>query len=283
LLAALQASDLPVQIGRLLGSLSAASASAEQIDQILAAAQAIGAMTSALATLGDPLKVAAASLESANLTALGAWEKQRDALYELANAAPDSAEGLASVTAATQEFAQSTVQLLAGIMNAKRALDDMFESTRQTISAVGKSPDQLYADEQARAERLFAQLQGATDPAQIDRLSRQLDETINKAFGMLSPEEQLAHQTEFLAGLDRVQQTADQQMQAAMDRVAEQSKTDQAFLSGKLDRLLSDMSGAVNQFSGAVGEFAGAAGRGAPVVVVNSPSDLRGSRQTNFA
>jgi hypothetical protein len=283
LLAALQASDLPVQVGRLLSSLSAATASSAQIDSILAAAQAVGQMTTALATLGDPLTAAAKALDASSQTALGAWEAQRDALYDLAKAAPNTADGLASVTTATQAFAASTVALLSGIMNAKKALDDMFQTTRDTISAVGKSPDQLYADEQARAATLFQQLQKATDPDQINSLAKQLNDSINKAFGMLSPEDQAANQAAFLAGLDRVQQTTDQQMQAAMDRVAEQSKTDQAFLSSKLDQILAGLSGAVGDFAGAVNTFAGAAGRSSPVVVNNSPADLRGARQTNFA
>lgn len=270
LLAAVQDSSLPAQLAQLVNSLSAATATDAQVDQMMATAQTVVALNAALAQLGDPMTAATAALATASQTALGAWEAQRDALYDLANAAPDTADGLNSVTAATQAFAQSTVQLLAGIMNAKKALDSMFESTRDTIAAVGKTNDQLYAEQQAKAQTLFAQLQTATDPDQINTLAQQINDAINTAFGMLSPADQAAQQAAFLAGLDQVQQTTDARLQTAMDTVATQTKTDQQFMSDKLDEILKGIEAAANTFAGAANGLA----NGVPVTVTvqNTPA-----------
>ena len=251
LLAALQASDLPDDIANLLNSVTASNATADQISQILAAAQAVGAMNTALATLGDPLTAATKALATAGETSLETYDDQRTALYNLANTAPDTVDGLNSVTTATEAFAQSTVTLLAGILNAKKALDDMFSATRQTIQQAGMTDAQKYAYEQQQAATLFAQLQTATDPDQIKTLSTEINDAINTAFGLLTPDQQTAAQADFLAGLDKVQTLTDQKLTDAANTIATQAKSDQQFMSDQLDKILKGISDAGDTFSNA--------------------------------
>jgi hypothetical protein len=248
LLAALQASDLPVQVAKVLDSVLATTATSAQIDAIMATATNAKAMLDVLAAMADPMKAATDALDTANQTALEGWSKQRDALYDLANAAPNTAEGLAAVTQGTQAFYVSTVQLLAGIKQAKQQLDDMFGTTRDTIEKAALTPDQQYAREQQRAQDLFKQLGKATDPADIARIAGQINDSINSAFGMLTPEEQKAKSAEFLAGLDRVQKLADERMNKSMDAIVEQTKTDRAFLTDKLNKMVDGISAAGANF-----------------------------------
>jgi hypothetical protein len=248
LLGALQNSELPSQIARLLNSLSAGSASEEQIDSMLQTASTAKAMIDVLAAMADPMAAATEAFDTANQTALESWDKQRDALYDLANTAPQTAEGLAAVTAGTQAFYVSTVQLLIGIKNAKQQMDNMFGATRDTIEKAALSPDQLYAREQQKAKDLFAKLQTATDPAEIARLSEGINASINSAFSMLTPEQQKAKSAEFLAGLDKVQALADERMKKSMDAIVEQTKTDREFLTGKLNDIVTGISDAGNNF-----------------------------------
>jgi hypothetical protein len=252
LLAALQNSELPAQLSRLLNSMTASGASDADIDNMLKMAQTVMAMNEALDTLADPMTAATDALKAAGMTALDAWEAQRDALYDLANEAPNTADGLNAVTAATGAFAQSTVNLLVGIENAKRALDDMFSSTRETIVTAGMSDQELYTREQKKADDLFKQLQTASDPGEIERIAKEINESINKAFGLLSPEEQVASRQKFLDGLDLVTKTTTERMDAASATVATQAQTDREFMSTKLDQILAGIEAAGNNFKSGV-------------------------------
>lgn len=278
LLAALQASDLPVQVAKVLDSVLATTATTADIDAIMATATNAKAMLDVLAKMADPMKGATDALDAANQTALEAWTKQRDALYDLANAAPNTAEGLAAVTQGTQAFYVSTVQLLAGIKQAKQQMDDMFSGTRETIEKAALTPDQQYAREQQRAKDLFTQLGKATDPAEIARIAGQINASINNAFGMLTPEEQKAKATEFLAGLDKVQKLADERMDKSMKAVEEQTKTDRAFLTDKLNKIVEGIAAAGADFKKGADDLTG---NGVNVHVAISVEDDRLSTEVS--
>ena len=275
LLAALQASNLPKQIADLLDTLTASTATSDQITQMIAVAQTATQMNTALALLADPMKAASDAMAKANETALGAWDDQRTALYALANAAPDTAAGLTDVTNATVAFAQSTAQLLIAMQTAKKSMDDMFASTSDSIAKAGLTNEQLYSLDQSKAQGLYGQLAVATDPAVIADLSKQINDVITEAFGLLSPDDQLTQKQAFLDGIALVNKTADDQMTKAMDSVTTQAQTDQAFMSAKLTEILAGITAAGKDFKDGSDQLAG--GVNVNVTVNNTPqSDVNG-------
>ena len=275
LLAALQASDLPTQISGLLKTLTASTATDDQITQMLTVVQTVTSMNAALAVLADPMTAATKSLATANETALSAWDDQRTALYDLANAAPDTADGLAAVTAATQAFAVSTVNLLIAIQNAKQAMDDMFASSTDSITKAGLTNEQLYAMDQSKEAALKAQLATATDPTVISSIAKQINDVITDAFGLLSPDDQLTQKGAFLADIASTQATADKAMTDAATTVATQATTDHDFMTQKLGDILDGITAAGKDFKDGADSLAG--GVNVNVTVNSTPqSDVNG-------
>jgi TP901 family phage tail tape measure protein len=249
LLAALQASDLPTEIAQILDVVVASAASSDDVTNIIATAGAMHGLMETIAAMEDPLGDAAKAWDLANQTALEGWNRQREALHALADTTPTTAEGIANLTTNIQGMYVSTMNLLTGIMRAKQGMDDMFGATRDTIEKAALTPDQLYEREQAKARKLFGQLSQATDPDEILRISEQLNQTINSAFSMLTPEQQAAKSAEFLAGLDKVQEEADKRLDASMKTIADQANTDREFYTSKIKDITDAVVAAADTFN----------------------------------
>ena len=81
------------------------------------------------------------------------------------------------------------------------------------------------------------------------RFSEQLNQTINSAFSMLTPEQQAAKSAEFLAGLDKVQEEADKRLDASMKTIADQANTDREFYTSKIKDITDAVVAAADTFN----------------------------------
>jgi len=265
MLAGLQASDLPDSIAKILDTVAAATATSDSVDSIIALASAFKSLQDVTEAMTDPMKGAVDAIDAANRTALESWGKQRDAFYELADATEPTVEGLSALSSASAGLYQSTVQLLAGMMQLKDQLAGMFGDTREAIVRATMTDDQLYAHIQGQTEDLWKQLQNATDPAEINKLAQQINKNITDAWGMLTPEEQAAKQTDFLNNLDRVDKMASDRLDKVMGDVQTKAQTDQQFLTSKLDDILASITTAGDTFKAGADTVSNATSRGIDV------------------
>jgi hypothetical protein len=267
LLAALQQSDLPDDIAKILDTVAASTGSTDDITNVLALAGAFKQLMDVADGMKDPLTAASDALDDANKTGLQVWEEQRDAFNEMVKTVDPTVDGLNSLTAAANGLYQSTVQLLSGMIQAKQAMSSMFGDTKESIERAVLDPQQLYERLRTQTQALYDQLANATDPADITRLASQINQNVNDAFGMLSPDQQKQSADDYLQRLDDVDALAQQRMDIAMQAVQDQAAADSATLNDALTKILDGITGAAGDFKDGADSVSKAAAAGINVNV----------------
>jgi hypothetical protein len=130
----------------------------------------------------------------------------------------------------------------------KQTINGMFSDTRESILRSTMDAPTLYEHIRQQTQGLYAQLQTATDPAVINALTSQINANINTEYGSLTPEQQKQSQGAFLAGLDAVNNLAQQRLDASIQTVTDQSNADQKTLTDELDKILNGITGAAGEF-----------------------------------
>ena len=248
LLSALQASDLPPAMAAILNTVAAATASATDVTNVIALAGAFKQIQDVATAMVNPMDAAAQAINDSNATAMDAYEKQREAFDELAKATPPTAVGLAALSQASQDLYKSTVTMIAGMVQLKQTINGMFSDTRESILRSTMDTPELYEHIRQQTQGLYTQLQTATDPAKINSITSQINANINTEWGMLTPEQQKQQQSDFLTGLDNVNNLAQQRLDASIQTVTDQSNTDQATLTDTLNKILDSITGAAGDF-----------------------------------
>lgn len=215
-IAGLQNSDLPESLKNIFNSINAETATEEQIDKVMKYAEAFQHLIDLTGEFTDT------QLKAVEYATSSAWEMygmQGDALEELANSFDGSEASMLALTAATEEYRKTQYNLLVDIKKIAKELDKLFASTRRSIEMGGLTNEEKYTYIQKETDRLIAQLQVATDPAEIQRLSGLIDSNMREAYGMLSPEQQISMKTQFLASLDFLEQLVNERLTAARDSI----------------------------------------------------------------
>lgn len=158
-------------------------------EQVIAFAQAYSVLQEVMNR--DPLEDAFDAIAAATDSAYVRLGKTADAFRELIEAYDGSAEASKEISAATAEYYQQLVNVIAGIRSLGRSIDEMFagtieDFTLQTLDDQGRK--EYY---QRQIELLYGQLGAATDPTDIERITRQINEYMRAAFGLLTPDEQV--------------------------------------------------------------------------------------------
>ena len=164
LLAALQASDLPRgQVANILDSVTASTADAQTIDDILAVATALGSIYDLFNSdvLEDGLTAYEDSMLGINL-ALG---KQIDAVNELVSEYDGSADAATALAAATQGVYAAAVQAVGQINALRTQLSDMFQNsaTNYRLAGMDNAGQRDYLQDEIT--RLTTLLEGSTEAA----------------------------------------------------------------------------------------------------------------------
>lgn len=215
LLAALQNSELPQAVLAILRTVDAASAAAEDVDAVLQLADAFVQFTNSLQDID-----VASVLEGAGRSAADTFRLQGQALLELANRSTITTQSLAQLTEATGAYRLSAAQLIVGLEQARRAIDEMFGQTRRNILMAGLDEQGRYNFLQDEAARLFELISGASSADEITRLAQQINENINAAFNLLSPEQQAELREEFLTRLENVNSVTQERLRALQEEAA---------------------------------------------------------------
>lgn len=254
LLAALQASELPASIAAIFKTVDAASATQEEIDKVLKLAEAFQGLTDTLKAIDlDTI------LGDASKGPVERFREQGEALLELAGNTTMSTDSLNQLTAATAAYRESAVELVLAFESAKQSIDAMFAETRRNIQMAGLDDQGKYNFYQDEANRLFAQIQTATSPEEIERLSALINRDINAAFGLLSPEQQRAMQQDFLNRLDATNRTIQERLRALQEQAVKDTNEALDKISKMMEKLAADQqAAATNQVSAANTQLAAA-------------------------
>lgn len=222
--AALKASDLPEELAKLFGAFSAESMDATTIDNVLGMATAWGALADVMN--GDPLGDALDALTAAADGAYGEFTRAGEALAKMAAQFDGSAESTTALTTATSAYYAAQVKLLTQLEQVKKNITGEGGSLQGAIRSIrmgGLDQAGKYGFLQAETEGLRGRLATAVDPAAIERLAGQIIANTNEAFGMLSPEQQMAASGEFVNNLTQFGQEVDERIAQAQEKAQDQA------------------------------------------------------------
>jgi hypothetical protein len=208
LLAAMQASDLPAQIAAVFNSVAAESASSESIDSLLAFGGAMKVVIDAIS--GSVVEDAQAQWEQSQRTTTQILRDMGSEVIRLAADMDGSTESMTALASATTDYRAAVVQTLLAIKQISVQVEEMFAATRDSLETFGLSPEALYDRFRADADAAYAELQTATDPAQVQRLSERINADINAAFGALDDAGKTTQQNpllEYLNGISAIVQS----------------------------------------------------------------------------
>jgi hypothetical protein len=207
LLAALQASELPSTIAKIIRSLDVETASAEAIGSALALSATFQQI---LADGSADVQALAADMVARSSSSVAALRAQGDALVALANRFDGTTQAAQELAAAQSAYRQSLVELLASIQVMQREI-------------AGMSREESYRFFQEAADQRYSALLAASDPAEVQRLAQEINSYFNRAFDLLSPEEQVANRERFLQNLDRLDTAVNDKLDNLAATIAEES------------------------------------------------------------
>jgi lambda family phage tail tape measure protein len=264
LLAALQASDLPAGVAKILNSLAPKTATAEAITNAVAVASVyesilklgveipatiqkmfdsidlsaitsdqvaqVQAFSQAYLTISDilkknPLAEAMKSIQTAAGGAYGALFTMGDSLATLGKKFDGSTAASQQLTQASVQYYQALIQELVVIQQMKTAINDTAEGFKRQITMQNMTNQQKDAYLQAQIAGERKQLDAATNPDDINRLTNQIFSDMSSAFNLETPEQQIANQATFLHDIDVINQEAQTKLDAASQKAVDASTT----------------------------------------------------------
>jgi hypothetical protein len=258
LLAAVQASELPADIAAILNQITASAASAEEIDNIIATAQAFKGLSDFFKDY-DLAADVADYIEAATMSSTEQMSAMGQALRELAAEYDGSLEATEALTLATGEYYSSLVQMLAQIQSLRESIGNMFDNTGESLLLQTLTDEEKYARYQQQAADLRSQLATANSPEEVEAITRKINDLVQAAFGLLSPEEQQAVLAEQLRLLDEVQAEADARLAEIAETIQEEGERTLESINGLLTAFIADLQAQANTTGDAAATQAAAA------------------------
>ena len=249
-LSALQASELPEQIARVLDSVVVETANEEEIDRAIKFGAAMRTVMQALegSVAEDAAEAIAASQRSVveNLALMGSE------LSKLAAEQDGSVESMQALAQATVNYRQALAQTLVAIKQIERGVDQMIAGMRETIETTGLSGDEAYEYYRERANQAADLIATTEDPALVEAYAQQANRYFMLAWNSLPTDEQLAMKPEFLSRLNVLDAVVDSTLARITTSVQESSAKPLESVGAALDA-------AGDKFTMAGDEIAGAA------------------------
>ena len=205
--------------------IAALDGTVEMSGQVLALAAAYVTLQEAMNR--DPLEDALDAIARAGRSAYETLDAMADGFEDLIIAFDGSEEASKGIAQATVDYYNALVNVIAGIEQLRTSIASMFDATiedmtLQTLDDGGKK--KFYQD---RISQLYGDLGAASDPADIERITKQINEYMRAAFGLLTPEEQQGLLSQYVEFARQVQDLADQRLAEA--EAAAQARADQLF------------------------------------------------------
>lgn len=223
MLAGLQASDLPDAIKTILNSVTAATASSEDIDNITRFAEAFKGLTDFLGN-ADPVLDAQKMLEDAQKSSVQRLIDTATELRKMGDGFDGTADSLTALGKATAEYYSNLVKALAQIQQIKDSLHGLLSDTSTDLRLSVMSDEERRKYYQDHAAMLRDQLATASSPEEVQRLAEQINNDIRAAWGLLTPEQQGQALQEQLRLIDEIQQEADSRLDDIATTLEESGK-----------------------------------------------------------
>lgn len=259
LLAALQASELPEQIGRVFSQLTAESATAEQIDTLIQFGTAMKGVIDAVS--GSAAEDAEKAWQRLTQGATETLREMGREVSDLAKEQDGSVKKMAELAQATAAYRQALTETLLALRQVRESLTELFAGTREEILLGGQTDQFRYDYYRAQASSLLAQLETTTDPAQVESLSQKINDYLLAAFGLLDPEAQNARRQEFLDGLTLLDTAVTRAIQRIGDGILGDSEDPFADVNEALSTAAVDFGAAANTQVSAAAQMESAAAR----------------------
>jgi hypothetical protein len=186
----------------------------------------------------NPGKEAADQMAAATETTFQSVGRLRGSLEDALSVYDGTTASTKLLTDATNAYVDAQVAALVQIIQVRDGLAGLFGDTIRNMDLALMSADQqkqFYINEALQAQALLA---NATDPAEIDRLTRLINNDLTAAFQLMDPDEQRA-QHDYLRGiLDTAQTTANTQLDLAQQAVEDAGENATDIL-GRIDTAVS--------------------------------------------
>jgi hypothetical protein len=218
LLAALQNSGLAEYLAQVFRGVDAGTASAAKVDDLVNTAVALKQVFDVASR--NPFEDLASAIDASQHQFENTLKNNESAIRNVMKAYDGSSAAAQNLATATNAYYNSQLQLLAGLANARIAIDDMFSGTIRGIQLSVLDKQGQYNFYQSEASDLKAQALASNDPAAIQRYAQQIAQDIAAAFSTLSPEEQRAQAADFIR--------QEKEAQAALDARLETLQKDAA-------------------------------------------------------
>lgn len=183
-LAAIGAAEgIPEIFRQIVAGIDLSTASAEQMTAALA--QIEQTRTIASYAEADPFEDFRLAQENAAASLYDAWSRQGEAVRDLVAEFDGSAQATASLAAATAARYQTELQLVAQIAAGMESLKATTAKSRDDILYSTLDDQGKYAFLQSKSGTLEAQIAAATDPAKIQALGEQLNQTYMQSWQLI--------------------------------------------------------------------------------------------------
>lgn len=219
LLAALQASDLPEEIAKILNYVNASTADADAVQNVIRVATAIKSVLDITKSVGEAgLSAYEDSLKGVNFQI----EMQIDAVQKLMDNLDSSTESIEELAGAANALYQNAVQAVAQIDALKAQLGDMFSSSIFNYRLAGQKDDKSRYDFIAdQVDKWGEELRTATDTNRISQLAQWINQGQNQLFGMMTPEMQQQNYQQFVTAAEEANKLVQERLEAARKTITD--------------------------------------------------------------
>ena len=176
-------------------------------------------------------------LDQQSNSVLAAYRAQQRGVGDLLNIVPDAENALAQLVTGMSSFRSAALQMMLQIKQVQDAVGSMFGDTIRSLQMSIMTPEQQYAFLQQEADSLFAQALASNDPLQIQQLLQRLNQDVNQAMSLLSPEQRAALVPEQIARLTDVNNQIQARLADLNTGVQNNLQATLQSLSDKLDKV----------------------------------------------
>lgn len=159
-----------------------------------------------------------------------------DVMLNLANEYDGSAQSQRELFGALDQRYQMELNYLSLIKQAQDEINSTLDSSIERIRLSQMTEEDQYAYFKEQADALAASLAGLTDPEQITDTVNRINELQNRAWGVLTEDQQASMADGFVTFLEGVRELANERLEEATDEVQTQNDTIGSAVSAALDR-----------------------------------------------
>lgn len=226
LLAALQNSELPDDISKILNSVKVETAEAKDIENVIAYAGAVKTINDALDK--DMIVEAQKALDEAALSTTEKLAKQSEALLDLGKDFDKTAESSKKIAEATQQYYNNVIATIAAIMQLKTQISDMFKSSREkwAFEVAGQGPNGKTNQTDILDKKLYQlneDLKNAKSAEEVARITADINRVMDQMWNLLSDEEKKKQLDDYDKKAKEYEATAQKKLQEIQDALQKQA------------------------------------------------------------